>query len=41
LSSERKVFELLAETYAGLGRRLEAQRAESRAKALQKSKPPQ
>jgi tetratricopeptide (TPR) repeat protein len=34
-------FALLAKAYAGLGRRQDAQRAELRAKALQKSKQPQ
>ncbi len=40
-NSDPEIFKLLAEAYAGLGRRQDAQRAESRAKALQKSKRPQ
>jgi choline-sulfatase len=40
-SSEPEIFVLLAEAYTGLGRPQDAQRAESRAKALQKSKQPQ
>jgi predicted Zn-dependent protease len=38
-TSDPEVFVLLAEAYAELGRREDAQRAELRAKALQKSKP--
>jgi len=37
-SSDPEVFELLAQAYTGLGRRQDAQRAELRAKTLQKSK---
>jgi choline-sulfatase len=40
-SSDPEMFVLLAEAYAGLGRRKDAQRAELRAKELQKSKRPQ
>ncbi len=40
-SSDPEIFKLLAEAYAGLGRLQDAQRAELRAKALQKSKRPQ
>jgi choline-sulfatase len=40
-SSSATMFHVLAEAYAGLGRRQDAQRAESRARALQKSKRPQ
>ncbi len=40
-SSGAEMFELLAEAYTGLGRRQDAQRAQSQAKALQKSKRPQ
>jgi choline-sulfatase len=40
-SNDPKMFALLAEAYAGLGRKQDAQRAELRAKALQKSKRPQ
>jgi predicted Zn-dependent protease len=40
-SSDREMFVVLAEAYTGLGRRQDAQRAESRARALQKSKRPQ
>jgi len=40
-SSDPEVFVVLAEAYTGLGRRQDAQRAESRARALQKSKRPQ
>jgi len=40
-TGDPEMFELLAEAYAGLGRRQDAQRAELRAKALQKSKRPQ
>jgi predicted Zn-dependent protease len=40
-SSDATMFEVLAEAYAGLERRQDAQRAESRARALQKSKRPQ
>jgi choline-sulfatase len=40
-SRDLDTFELLAEAYTGLGRRQDAQRAELRAKALQKSKRPQ
>lgn len=36
-----EIFELLAQAYAGLGRRQEAQRARMRAKALEESKQPQ
>jgi tetratricopeptide (TPR) repeat protein len=39
-NNDPEVFALLAEAYAGLGRRQDAQRAELRAKALQKSKQP-
>jgi predicted Zn-dependent protease len=35
------IFELLAQAYAGLGRRLDAQRAQLRAKELRESKQPQ
>jgi choline-sulfatase len=40
-SSDPEMFVVLAEAYTGLGRRQDAQRAESRARALQKSKRPQ
>jgi arylsulfatase A-like enzyme/Flp pilus assembly protein TadD len=40
-SSGPEMFQLLSDAYAGLGRRQEAERAASRAKALQKSKRPQ
>jgi tetratricopeptide (TPR) repeat protein len=40
-SSAAEMFVVLAEAYTGLGRRQDAQRAESRARALQKSKRPQ
>jgi choline-sulfatase len=40
-SRDPELFELLAQAYTGLGRRQDAQRAELRAKALQKSKRPQ
>jgi len=40
-SSDATMFEVLAEAYAGLERRQDAQRAESRARALQESKRPQ
>jgi arylsulfatase A-like enzyme/Flp pilus assembly protein TadD len=40
-SSGAEMFEVLAEAYTGLGRRQDAQRAQSQAKALQKSKRPQ
>jgi predicted Zn-dependent protease len=40
-SSDTEMFVLLAEAYAGLGRRQDAQRAELRAKEIQKSKRPQ
>jgi choline-sulfatase len=40
-SSDPEMFEVLAEAYAGLGRKQDAQRAELRAKELQKSKRPQ
>jgi choline-sulfatase len=40
-SSDPEMFELLAQAYTGLGRRHDAQRAELRARALQKSKRPQ
>jgi arylsulfatase A-like enzyme/Flp pilus assembly protein TadD len=40
-SNDPEVFEVLAKAYSGLGRREDAQRAELRAKALQKSKRPQ
>ena len=40
-SSGAEMFEALAEAYTGLGRRQDAQRAQSQAKALQKSKRPQ
>jgi choline-sulfatase len=40
-SSDSEMFELLAQAYTGLGRRHDAQRAELRARALQKSKRPQ
>jgi choline-sulfatase len=40
-SSEPEMFEVLAEAYTGLGRRQDAQRAQARAGALQKSKRPQ
>jgi predicted Zn-dependent protease len=40
-SSAPEMFQLLAEAYTGLGRRQDAERALSRAKALQKSKRPQ
>ena len=39
-SSGAEMFEVLAEAYTGLGRRKDAQRAQSQAKALQKSKRP-
>jgi choline-sulfatase len=39
-SSEAEMFEVLAEAYTGLGRRQDAQRAQSQARALQKSKRP-
>ena len=39
-SSGAEMFEALAEAYTGLGRRQDAQRAQSQAKALQKSKRP-
>jgi arylsulfatase A-like enzyme/Flp pilus assembly protein TadD len=37
-SNDPEMFQLLSEAYAGLGRRQDAERAASRAKALQKSK---
>ena len=40
-SRDPEMFELLAQAYVGLGRRQDAQRAQLRAKALQKSKRPQ
>src|SRR6266850_166584 len=40
-SNDPEKFQLLSEAYAGLGRRQDAQRAASRANALQKSKRPQ
>ena len=40
-SRNPEIFELLAQAYAGLGRRQDAQRAQLRAKALQNSKRPQ
>ena len=40
-SSDAEMFEVLGEAYAGLGRRQDAQRAQSQARALQKSKRPQ
>ena len=40
-SRDPELFELLAQAYTGLGRRQDAQRVQSRAKALQKSKRPQ
>ena len=40
-NSDPEIFQLLSEAYAGLGRREDAERAASRAKALQKSKRPQ
>ncbi len=40
-SSNPEIFELLARAYAGLGRRQDAQRAQLRAKSLQKSQRPQ
>ncbi|PYT21695.1 MAG: hypothetical protein DMG58_31670, partial [Acidobacteria bacterium] len=40
-SSGAEMFELLAEAYTGLGRGQDAQRVQSQAKALQKSKRPQ
>jgi arylsulfatase A-like enzyme/Flp pilus assembly protein TadD len=40
-NSDPEIFQLLSEAYAGLGRRQDAERAASRAKALQKSKRPQ
>jgi arylsulfatase A-like enzyme/Flp pilus assembly protein TadD len=40
-SSGPEMFQLLSDAYAGLGRRQEAERAASRATALQKSKRPQ
>lgn len=40
-SNAPEMFQLLSQAYAGLGRRQDAQRAELRAKALQKSKRPQ
>jgi len=40
-SSDAEMFELLAEAYTGVGRRQDAQRAQSQARALQKSKRPQ
>jgi predicted Zn-dependent protease len=39
--SDAEMFEVLAEAYTGLGRRQDAQRAQSQARALQKSKRPQ
>jgi choline-sulfatase len=39
-SSDAEMFEVLAEAYTGLGRRQDAQRAQSQARALQKSKRP-
>jgi len=39
-SNDPEEFQLLSEAYAGLGRRQDAERAASRAKALQKSKRP-
>ena len=40
-NNDPEMFQLLSEAYAGLGRREDAERAASRAKALQKSKRPQ
>jgi arylsulfatase A-like enzyme/Flp pilus assembly protein TadD len=40
-NSDAEIFQLLSEAYAGLGRRQDAERAASRAKALEKSKRPQ
>jgi choline-sulfatase len=40
-STDPEMFQLLSEAYAGVGRRQDAQRAELRAKTLQKSKRPQ
>ena len=40
-NNDPEIFQLLSEAYAGLGRRQDAERAASRAKALQKSKRPQ
>jgi choline-sulfatase len=40
-NNDPAMFQLLSEAYAGLGRREDAERAASRAKALQKSKRPQ
>ncbi len=40
-SDDAEMFEVLAEAYNGLGRRQDAQRAQSQARALQKSKRPQ
>jgi predicted Zn-dependent protease len=40
-SEDAEMSELLAEAYTGLGRRQDAQRAQSQARALQKSKRPQ
>ncbi len=40
-SSDAEMFEVLAEAYTGVGRRQDAQRAQSQARALQKSKRPQ
>jgi len=40
-SRNPEIFELLAQAYAGLGRRQDAQRAQSRAKALRNSNRPQ
>jgi tetratricopeptide (TPR) repeat protein len=40
-NSDAEMFVVLAEAYTGLGRRQDAKRAESRARALQKSKRPQ
>jgi len=40
-NNDPEMFQVLSEAYAGLGRRQDAQRAASRANALQKSKRPQ
>jgi len=40
-NNDPEMFQVLSEAYAGLGRRQDAERAASRAKALQKSKRPQ
>jgi len=40
-NNDPEMFQVLSEAYAGIGRRLDAERTASRAKALQKSKRPQ